>query len=295
MFLLCLCIVLGIIIIILVIKLLLMKKAINEIYEDFSEKLTTDTNTLITISSHDKSISKLANEINKQLKEIQKLRHRYTQGDKELKNAVTNISHDLRTPLTAIYGYLDLLDKTEKSDTVEQYLDIIKNRIETLKQLTEELFRYSVLTTLEYDDTTESLNVNNLLEECIVGFYAEMQKAQIIPNINITETKVVRNLNRKVLSRVIANLITNALKYSDSDLEIILTENGELIFANTASKLNDVEVNRLFERFYTVENAKKSTGLGLSIAKILIEQMHGTIKAVYENGKLKIVIILPNT
>ena len=89
------------------------------------------------------------------------------------------------------------------------------------------------------------------------------------------------------------NLINNAIKYSDGDLDIILTETGEIIFSNTASDLNEIQVERLFDRFYTVETARKSTGLGLSIARILVEQMNGTITANFENGKLSITIQLP--
>ena len=111
----------------------------------------------------------------------------------------------------------------------------------------------------------------------------------------MTENKVIRKVNRAALSRIFSNLINNAIKYSDGDLNIILTDTGKVTFSNTASALSKVEVERLFDRFYTVENARKSTGLGLSISKILIEQMNGTISAQFENGKLHICIQLPDT
>lgn len=271
-----------------------MRKAAKEISEQFSEKLKGDTNTLISISTNDKTMKRLAHSLNIQLKELRAQRHRFVQGDIELKNAVTNISHDLRTPLTAISGYLDLLDGIEKSDTINRYIDIIKNRTEVLKQLTEELFRYSIITSPEYDNTVEYLSINSVLEECILGFYATLQERKITPNIQIPEHKIVRKLNRAALSRIFSNLINNAIKYSDGDLNIILTEMGEIVFSNTASKLSEVQVERLFDRFYTVETARKSTGLGLSIAKILVEQMNGTITAKYENEKLSICILFPN-
>lgn len=237
---------------------------------------------------------RLANDINAQLRELRKQRLRFVQGDIELKNAVTNISHDLRTPLTAISGYLDLLDHVEKNETAERYLEIIKKRTEVLKQLTEELFRYSVVTSPEYSSTTELVAVNGVLEESILGFYAALQERKITPNIHMTENKVMRKLNRAVLSRIFSNLLNNAMKYSDGDLDITLTDAGEIIFANMASSLNEVEAERLFDRFYTVENARKATGLGLSIARTLMEQMNGTITAQYGNGKLSICIQLPD-
>ncbi|NMS91317.1 HAMP domain-containing histidine kinase [Clostridioides difficile] len=285
-----LCFILFFIVIVLSIKIILMRKSAMEISEELWERLRSDTNTLITISSRDKTIRHLANDINIQLRELRKQRHRYLQGDMELKSAVTNISHDLRTPLTAISGYLDLLDNVEKSEMAERYIEIIKNRTKVLKQLTEELFHYSVITSPEYDNHVESVEVNGILEESIVGFYATLQERKITPRICITENKIIRKVNQAALSRIFANLINNAIKYSDGDLDIILTNTGKIIFSNTASGLSEVEVERLFDRFYTVENARKSTGLGLSISKILIEQMNGIIYAKYENGKLNVFI-----
>ena len=288
------CFVLFVIVVYLSVKICLLKKTIDEICTGLKERLSADTNTLLSISSGDKHIRQLAVELNKQLRLLRDQRQRYFNGNTELNNAVTNISHDLRTPLTAISGYLDLLDKEEKSQEVSRYILIIRNRIEIMKQLTEELFRYSIVLSPEYDSSTQPLSINSILEESILGFYAALQAKKITPNIHIPEKRVIRKINRAALSRIFANLINNAIKYSDGDLDIILTETGEIIFSNTASDLSEVQVERLFDRFYTVETARKSTGLGLSIARILVEQMNGTITANYENGKLSIIIQFPN-
>ena len=117
-----------------------------------------------------------------------------------------------------------------------------------------------------------------------------LTERHIVPKIQITETKVVRMLDRSALSRVFSNLISNVIKYSDGDLKIVLSENGEMAFSNMASGLDEIQVGRLFDRFYTVETARKSTGLGLAISKTLVEQMNGTISAAYENGRLRICI-----
>lgn len=281
------------IIIALLIKVVLLKKAAEEINEEFADRLMTDTNTLIDISSNDKHMRKLADSINTQLRKLRSQQNRFVQGDTELKNAVTNISHDLRTPLTAISGYLDLLDREEKSENVCRYIEVIQNRIEMMKQLTEELFRYSVITSPDYATPTEFLPVNSILEESILGFYAALQERKITPNVHMPENKVVRKVNRAALSRVFSNLLNNAIKYSDGDLDITLTDHGIITFSNTACELNEVQVERLFDRFYTVETARKSTGIGLSIARILIEQMNGSIIASYKDNKLSVCIELP--
>ena len=270
-------------------KVWFLRKSAQEIAEAFRDRLTADTNTLIDISTRDPYMRQLAADINMQLRLLRKQRHKYLNGDRELKEAVTNISHDLRTPLTAICGYLDLLEREEKSEDTARYLSLIENRVEAMKQLTEELFRYSViLSTGEL--LLEPVCVNGVLEESIAAFYGALTSRNIQPEIHITETRIVRQLNREALGRVFSNILNNALKYSDGDLEVFLHDDGEIIFSNTASRLNEVQVGKLFDRFFTVEAARNSNGLGLSIAKTLVEQMGGFILAELENKKLNIRI-----
>lgn len=260
----------------------------------FVDRLVTDTNVLIDISSSDKNVRRLANTINGQLRKLRTERRRFQQGDLELKNAVTNISHDLRTPLTALSGYLELLEQEEKSESVNRYIEIIKDRVDILTQLSEELFKYSVIISTKDNITKEQVIINTVLEESIAAFYTVLTERNIVPEIQVSETKVVRMLDRSALSRVFSNLISNVIKYSDGDLKIVLSENGEIAFSNMASGLDEIQVGRLFDRFYTVEAARKSTGLGLTISKTLVEQMKGTISAIYENNRLSIHIFFPD-
>ncbi len=271
------------------VKIYLLKKSISEIEILFVECLSADTNMLVTVSSRDKNIRSLAGKINVQLKELRRQRHRFQQGDTELKNAVTNISHDLRTPLTAICGYLDLLEKTEKSAEAERYLKIIGERCEVLKNLTDELFRYSVIMSAK-EDTPEEIVLNSLLEESLAGFYAVLVGRGITPEIVMPDKHVIRTAGRESLLRVFSNILGNVVKYSDGDLRVELTEQGRIIFENSAQNLDEIKVGRLFDRFYTVESASNSTGLGLAIAKTLVEQMHGEISAEYADGRLRIII-----
>lgn len=281
------------IIIALLVKVHILQKSVKEIEIAFADRLITDTNILIDISSGDKNVRRLANTINGQLRKLRTERRRFQQGDLELKNAVTNISHDLRTPLTAICGYLELLEQEEKSEVVNRYIRVIKDRVDILTQLSEELFRYSVIISTKDNTIREQVIINTVLEESIAAFYTVLTERNIVPEIQISEIKVIRMLDRSALSRVFSNLISNVIKYSDGDLKIVLSENGEVTFSNMASGLDEIQVGRLFDRFYTVEAARKSTGLGLAISKTLVEQMNGTISATYENGRLSIHVFFP--
>ena len=278
------------IIVYLLLKIHYLKEGIEEVLEELQEKLQTDTNTAIFTSSRDIHIRRLASEINEQLKILRKLQLKYQNGDTELKTAVTNISHDLRTPLTAIYGYMDLLEREEKSEAVSRYLSFIANRIEAMKELTEELFRYSVILSVEEELELEPVCIHAVLEESIADFYGALTERGIVPLIHFTEQHIERMANKAALSRVFSNILNNALKYSDGDLEIVLQEEGTILFSNTASGLNEVQVGKLFDRFYTVETARNSNGLGLAIAKHLVEQMGGRIEALYKEETLIISI-----
>lgn len=284
--------VLIIIIAVLGIKIYLLQKSISEIEAEFGERLKTDTNTLITVSCRDRHILSLAESINEQLRILKRERQRFQQGDAELKNAVTGISHDLRTPLTAVFGYLDLLNKEEKSSVCERYLEIIKERCEALKQLTEELFRYSVILAEDRELNIEKITLNNVLEESLAGFYAVFVSHKITPEIVLPEKAVIVSADKSALARIFSNILGNAVKYSDGDLRVEMTENGRIIFENSAAGLDEIQVGRLFDRFYTVESARNSTGLGLSISKVLAERMNGGISAEYENGRIKIIVSL---
>ena len=282
------------IVILLTLKIHLLKKSADEISDAFSDRLTSDSNVLIDLSSRDRHMRNLAYTINKELKKLINDRHRYQQGDAELKNAVTTISHDLRTPLTAVCGYLDMLDKEEQGENSKRYLKIIRGRTEIMKQLTEELFRYSVFTSVSDGTPSEPVILNSALEESLSAMYTSLKAGHITPSLTMPDVKVKRMLNRNALSRIFGNIISNAVKYSDGDLEITLEENGRITFSNHAEKLDEIQVGRLFDRFYTVETASSgSTGLGLSIARALTEQMGGSIDAEYEDGMILIHVHFP--
>ena len=287
-----LCGMLAIAVVFLVLKIVIMQRSMDEICACISEHLSSDTNRLVTFSSSDRHVRHLASEIAKQLAELRRQRRRYTNGDRELKEAVTNISHDLRTPLTAICGYLDLLETEKMTENTKRYVEQIANRAEVLKSLTEELFRYSVISSVS-DLSYERVNLGRVLEDTLISFYGAFEQSSITPQISLPNSPVLRTLDKSALSRIFGNIVSNAVKYSDGDFSVTVTELGEIAFSNAASRLSSVDVGKLFDRFYTVDSARKSTGLGLSIAKLLTERMNGHISASYQNGRLTITVAFP--
>ena len=270
----------------------LMKSDLRNLTEQIEEKLNGDTNVSLYVSGRNKQLCTMTDKLNKQLDLLRKQQLQYQHGNTELKTAVTNISHDLRTPLTAIAGNLYMIGKTDDLSEIREYIAVIEERTETMKQLTEELFRYSMIVSNESKEGTEEVFVNQALAESISSFYPVLTEKGITPQIHLTDARIVRNVSRSELARVFSNLLNNAVKYSDGDLEITLSDTGEITFTNTAKELSAVEVEQLFDRFYTVEAAHHSTGLGLSIARTLVERMGGTITADYENSRLTITITL---
>ena len=273
--------------------LLVLRHSLREAAEELDEKLRTDTNTLISISSGDRAVQSLVTHINRQLQALRRERLRLQTGNDALTVAVTNVSHDLRTPLTAICGYLDLLEQEPQTEAAARYLAVIRERTDAMRALTEELFRYSVLTATADELHTEPVCLNDVLEQSLAGFYGALSARGITPSVQLPEEKVIRPLDAAALRRVFDNILSNAAKYSDGDLAVVLAPDGEVTFSNRASALSRVEAARLFDRFYTVDSARGSTGLGLSIAKLLTEKLHGTISADYENETLRICIAFP--
>ena len=233
----------------------------------------------------------LAIKINTELRTLRREKNRYIHGNVELSNAITNISHDLRTPLTAIIGYLDMIRKSDDKEKMERYLPIVSERAESMKQLTEELFDYSLdFSNIGTEVAKEEVDINRVLEDSIMGYYGVLTEKNIELKAEITEKKIVKMLNRNYMSRIFSNLLNNAVKYSDGDLKIVLDDDGTITFSNSAEGLKGIDVEQLFDRFYTVEAARNSTGLGLSIVKLLVERQGGSISSEYVNGILNIKI-----
>ena len=284
-------IILCFICIFLILKLCLIKHSIKEIEKSFSYILKADTNNIITISSSDKDIKNLTININDNLTELRKQRLQYKSGNQELKKIITNISHDLRTPLTAIKGYIDLIQQENLSNKQKQYLKIVEKKSNELTELTDQLFEFSKTMDIGTKIKKEKCCMNEILEETLANMYHFFREKQINPKLEICEQKIYKDLDKHSIIRVFENILSNVCKYSNGDFTIVLNEKGMITFSNKATSLDTTTVQKIFVRYFTVENAKKATGLGLSISKQLVELNGGEISAEYVKGYLRIQIV----
>ena len=282
-------IILSLVCILLIIKIYTMKKYIKEIERELNEILTSDTNRLITISSSDKTIKNLANILNSELKELRKQKLQYENGNQELKTLITNISHDMRTPLTAIRGYIDFMKESEEEKT-QEYIEIIERKTNDLIALTNQLFDFSKTMDIGVKLEKQECCINEILEETLANYYSIFKANKIEPHIEICKEKIYKYLDRISTMRIFDNIISNIIKYSSENLKISLNQTGKITFSNKATSLDVTTVQKIFDRYFTVENAKKSTGLGLSITKQLVELNNGNISAKYLDGNLVIEI-----
>ena len=284
--------------VVLILKIAILKGSIRQIRREFKERDELNSSAKIGISFRDADLCGLTDDLNKTLEKMRKKYNLYVQGDSEVKQTIGNASHDLRTPLTAIIGYLELAKgKMQAGEDITSYLDIIENRARYMKELTDELFEFSgIIGDNDREELqTEEIEINRVLEDSIIDYYSVLSENGIEPLVEITEEPVVRSLNRHALERIFANLLSNAVKYSQGDLKITLAGSGEITFENYAPEITEIQVQQLFDRFYTVRTGRNSTGLGLAIARNLVTQLNGTIAAKRIEKNLVIRISFPKS
>lgn len=290
------CILLAIALVLAVIKIVLLRRGFDELTDNIEDQVSGKTQIPVTLSTSDPHARKAAETINRELKNLDRERNEYLDGNRKVAEAVTGISHDIRTPLTAINSYLDLMADEKDEALKAQYLERIKSRTLSLSDLADELFKYSTSTDPErYPVQTESIasepiDICRVLEECMLSFYAGFKKRGIEPDIEIPDEPVFVLCDKKSANRIFENIIGNAIKYANNDLKVKLDPKGQVIFSNPAPDLTPVSAAKLFDRYFTVNEGHASTGLGFSIAKELITRNNGTIEADLKDGILMITV-----
>lgn len=282
-----------VIILILIVIIISSYKKLNYIGKILDEVLDGNYNQRIRQQNHIKLLRILNIKINKLIEKIQKVNDDNKKSEQSRKKMISNISHDLRTPLTSMLGYLELIldDRNLQINTLsemkkEEYIRIIYNKGNNLYDLMEEFFQISKLDSNDIRLETKKVNISEILRENIISFFNEIQKLNIEPKINIPEKHIYVSSDQKVLNRIFSNLINNALKhgtkativginlkYDQKNIFIDIYDNGVGIPEN--------EINYVFDRLYTVEKSRslkiKGSGLGLTIVKKLVEALGGRI------------------
>ena len=248
----------------------------------------------IRVSLSNKYIEELAYAINQKDTLHKKLQVQIKQEEEQLKQSISNISHDLRTPLTSIQGYLTLLQECEDKQEQGQCIKIIKAKTDYLTDLVQEFYDLSVIENEQVDVECERVDINRIVTDCLIEKYYEFGEIQ--PIIQTENSPVWIYGNNLICKRIIENLIVNALRYSDNYIEVSINQKGVFTIKNSTKSLDNIDVNLLFNKFYTPDKSrnKGSSGLGLYIVKELLKKIDGKIENVsYEGNILSISICFP--
>lgn len=272
---------LSISVLILFLYIIFILKQLKSISKQLDKRLIENTRQPLNIELFNKTITNLSKNINRCLKLEEKRRLESINDQKQFKELISNISHDLRTPLTSIKGYQQLLEKTPLDKHQVQLLKTAQKSTDELGLLIENFFEYSYLVTAKTEPNLKKININNLIVECILSYIAILEEKNL--NVNIKETPPVFVLGDKnMLIRIIENLLNNCAKHSlgDIDIKIEFLQNAKITFTNPINQDTNINVDKLFHRFYTSDSTRnKSTGLGLSIVEFLVKQMDGNVGA----------------
>jgi signal transduction histidine kinase len=283
-------VVLIILVISLVLYIIFLQLQLSNINRQLTKRLTEHTRQPISLELINKELNTLAVNINRCLRAEELLRLDGIREEKHFKEMISNVSHDLRTPLTAIKGYQQLMEKGELSVEQHQKLKIAQKHANELGGLIEHFFEYSYLVNADPELKIEKINLTNLVNECLAESVVSFEENNL--TVYFEETAPVLVLaNREMTTRIIQNLIRNCNQHSSGDIKVqlFISENAVVSFSNPVKNIAEIDVKQLFDRFYTADKARrKSTGLGLAIVKLLAEQMGGNARASLQGGVIEI-------
>lgn len=291
----------GIIFVAIIINIILIaiiigyKREFRRINKQITENVDEYAN--IKTKSVDKDIENLVESINLIFDSRQKIVAEKNKNEEKIRQSISNMSHDLRTPLTSIMGYLQMI-KSEKSSEADkkEYMDIVEKRTKSLQQLISSFYDLSRMEGNEYNFNYKKVNLSSILCENIAVFYNDFRNNNIEPIIEIDENVKDIISDDGAINRIFSNLIINMIKHGENFVKITLRQENDVIiteFINKATRLTQENVDKLFDRFYTVDNSRsdKNTGLGLYITRIMVEKLGHSISSKIDNGYLIIEII----
>lgn len=243
-------------------------------------------------------LNELSDSVNEILDASEKLRRETAAGERNLKEAITNISHDIRTPLTSLDGYFQLLKESASKEEREQYAAIIQNRIDSLKEMLEELFTYAKLQDKAYVLQIEPIEFSQYVCSAILSFYNEFRERCIVPRTEFCEDGMMIRGNAEAVRRIVQNIVKNVLEHGSKEVVMELKRTDSQVMFLCSNKVpnpESIDITQIFSRFYKSDPARthSSTGLGLAIAKSLAECMDGRMTAELEGDWFKIQVEFP--
>ena len=274
--------------------LIVQKHEIKGVTRQLGYLKNKDTNELVHTVGTNKE---LIGEINSLLREIRENRIEYVRKNHAVEQMMTNISHDLRTPLTSAMGYIQIIRNSDLSeDEKSRELAIVEQRLIRLEELINSFFEFSQIISSGKVPEKETVNLVAILEEAVVHYFDDYQKQNRKIVLNCSEQRLSVNSNKNMLLRIFDNLISNALKHGEGDLSISVNINGEIRvrFENDLSDPS-VDISHIFDEFYStdISSTKGNTGLGLAIAKQFTEMLGGSISARNTDGHFELVLSFP--
>lgn len=256
-------------------------KDIREIQKDLTQ------NQILHLPIPNRDLEKVLCSFNDSLEEIRKERLKYEKREKEFQKQIENISHDLRTPLTVILGYLKLMKKADKKLNMDkelsEALEIIEHKAETMKILVTQFYDFSRLNAGDYGLTLNNVDISRTLRESLMGNYQVLEQSHLAIEVNIPEHPIWVIGDDSAIERIFLNLLQNASRYAYSFLSISIKEEEEKVsisFINDTNMLSEDDIPHLFDRFYMQDSSRNQggTGLGLTVAKSLAEEMGGILE-----------------
>lgn len=289
-------IILLVLLIAVTIKYILYRRQIGELCRQLSFLKETTTNNRLTTYMTERELLLLAELINDIYDKHEQSELALREKERRMKELIANVSHDIRTPLTSLKGYFELLMQEygdKQSDREMQYAMVMNERMNTLNDLLDELFTYTKLQSDDYVLELSEYDITRLILDTLFSFYGIFKEKGIEPVLDINETSVITSCNEVAVKRVVANIIRNAMLHGTGDIRIKygMTDGGvEFICSNRVANPDEVDVDMVFDRFYKADKArnKSSTGLGLAIARELVERMGGSITAKMDGDEFEI-------
>ncbi|MCW6084467.1 MULTISPECIES: sensor histidine kinase [Clostridium] len=280
-------IVLVIFLILLLSYVFFIKREIRSIRIQLEEYNNLNSFKKIDATLFDKEIENLAYSINKHIDINIQSQIKQKRLEEEIRRSIANVSHDLRTPLTSIIGYIQMIKKGNLSKEKQiEYIDIAERRAKDLQNLLSDFFELSIIESPDYYIELEEININNILCEVIASFYNSFIDKNISPKIDLPKENIMVIGNEPAIKRVLENLMINIVKHSKEDVYISLKKENDKAVVTTINKCDNItegDIELIFNRFYKKDTARTnkngSTGLGLSISKSLMEKMNGEIYA----------------